>query len=288
MVNFETYQDQAKQTIQTYPGGDTVQATVPFLGIVGEVGSVISELKKRYRDGENYKQFQENLKEELGDVLWYISTIASQNELSLSSIASFNLDKIQGRFSKHSYSPTDFDADYPPEECFQDEFEVEFRSSSNQIEIIVGGKRIGDPITDNVHEEDGYRFHDIFHFGFVAFLGWSPVIRKLLKIKRKSKPKTDEVEDGARAAITEELISLFIFQHALDHQLYEYSDSVDTELLKNIQKLVRNTEVECCSMKQWEETIIKSYKVFHQLRQENGGRVLVSKKNRKIIFIGKN
>ena len=149
------------------------------------------------------------------------------------------------------------------------------------------GKQLGDDITDNSHKNDGYRFHDIFHLGYVAFLGWSPVIRKLMDIKRKSIEATDEIEDGARATITEELISLYIYNSAVDHQLFKYSNNVDTEILKTIQKLVSGIEVKNCTQKQWETAIINSYKVFDELKNNNGGRVLVSIKNKKLIYLGK-
>ncbi|MEN2469325.1 hypothetical protein [Burkholderia sp. GS2Y] len=60
-----------------------------------------------------------------------------------------------------------------------------------------------------------------FHLAYVAHLGWSPVIRALLKLKRKSDPKLDENEDGARAAIIEEGIATWIFNHADHHDFYE-------------------------------------------------------------------
>src|SRR5690606_27822577 len=118
--------------------------------------------------------------------------------------------------------------EYPIAEQFPREFEVEFivlkEDEKDKVRVInnTTGKQLGDDITDNSHENDGYRFHDIFHFGYVAYLGWSPVVRKLMEIKRKSIVVTDEVEDGARAAITEELVSLFIYNFAIDHQLFKY------------------------------------------------------------------
>ncbi len=74
---------------------------------------------------------------------------------------------------------------------------------------------------DNAHEADGYRFHDVFHLAFMATFGWSPVIRALLKRKRKSNPAIDNVEDGARAIIIEEAISAMVYEHAKDHNFYE-------------------------------------------------------------------
>ncbi len=61
------------------------------------------------------------------------------------------------------------------------------------------GINIGDRLTDNRLEPDDYRFHDVFHLAYAAILGWSPVLRALFKVKRKSCPKIDENQDGARA-----------------------------------------------------------------------------------------
>jgi NTP pyrophosphatase (non-canonical NTP hydrolase) len=292
---FSDYQFQAKKTIQDYIKGKEVNNIVPFLGLIGEAGSVITELKKNLRDGKAYTNYSNKLKEELGDVLWYISTIATENNLKLEEVAKENLKKIKDRFD--SEQPENFivyDEKYPPEEQFPREFEVEFKvvneSGKEKVRIINNNtnKQLGDDITDNSYKDDGYRFHDIFHLGYVAFLGWSPVIRKLIGIKRKSDNSTDEVEDGARAAITEELVSLYIYNYAIDHQLFKYSNSVDTEVLKTIKKLVSGIEVENCTKKQWETAIINSYKVFDELKNNNGGRVLVSIKNKKLTYLGKN
>lgn len=293
-MEFSEYQNNSKKTIQDYSKGKDINNIVPFLGLIGEAGSVISELKKSLRDGGTYTNYKKKLQEELGDVLWYISAIATENDLSLERIASDNLIKIKDRFElEQSVNFIVYDKDYLEAEQFPREFEVEFllvnEEGKEKVRVInnTSGKQLGDDITDNSHEEDGYRFHDIFHFGYVAFLGWSPVIRKLMKIKRKSDITTDEVEDGARAEITEELISLYIYSFAVDHQLFKYSNNVDTEVLKTIQKLVSGIEVKNCTQKQWETAIINSYKVFDELKNNNGGRVLVSIKNKKLIYLGK-
>lgn len=293
-MEFSEYQNNAKSTIQDYVKGKEVNKIVPFLGLIGEAGSVISELKKNLRDGNAYINYSNKLQEELGDVLWYISTIATENNLSLENIAKDNLIKIKDRFdSEQSENFIVYDEKYPPDEQFPREFEVEFKvvneDGKEKIRLInnTSKKQLGDDITDNSHKDDGYRFHDIFHLGYVAFLGWSPVIRKLMKIKRKSDEATDEVEDGARASITEELISLYIYNYAIDHQLFKYSNNVDSEVLKTIQKLVSGIEVENCTQKQWETAIINSYKVLDELKNNNGGRVLVSIKNKRLTYLGK-
>lgn len=294
-MEFSKYQEEAKKTIQDYMKGKEANKLVPFLGLIGEAGSVITELKKNLRDGNSYTNYKNKLKEELGDVLWYISTIATENEIGLEEIALQNLSKIKDRFDlEHSDKFIIYDENYPEEEQFPREFEVQFlvinEGDKEKVRIIDNstGNQIGDDITDNSHRDDGYRFHDIFHFGYVAYLGWSPVVRKLMGIKRKSNTAMDEVEDGARAAIIEELVSLYIYSYSSDHQLFKYSSNVDSEVLKTVQKLVSGIEVKDCTQKQWETAIINSYKVYDELRENKGGRVLVSIKNRKLIYLGKN
>lgn len=294
-MDFSEYQEAAKETIQDHASNDQLSEVVPFLGIIGEIGSVLTQLKIKLRDGDAYIAYKTKLSEELGDVLWYLSTIATQNNILLDDVVDLNLSKIKDRFLVTDPSEyIDFDSNYPASERFPDEFEIEFvayvEDKKNKLKIIDkrDGKLIGNPLTDNSYEDDGYRFHDIFHYGYLAILGWSPVIRKLLSLKRKSKPLVDENEDGARAQITEELISLFTYHHALEHDLLKYSDSVDSGIIKKVQNLVKNTEVKNCSGKQWERAILESYRIFNALRENNGGRVMVSKKNRSLIYLGKN
>lgn len=293
-MEFSSYQEEAKKTIQKNASSSDNVEIVPFLGIIGEIGSVVTQLKIKLRVGASYIAYKKKLKEELGDVLWYISTIATQNGLQLEDVALSNLEKIKDRFLvDETETYKDFDSNFPNSEKFPDEFEIEFISfceeGKNKLKIIDkrSGDMIGDPLTDNTYEEDGYRFHDIFHYGYLAVLGWSPVLRKLLKLKRKSDPIVDENEDGARSQITEELVSLYIYHHALDHNLLQYGTSVDSGLIKQVQNLVKNTEVKDCSGRQWEKAILNSYEIFNNLRKNDGGRVMVSRKNRSLIYLGK-
>lgn len=46
-------------------------------GLIGEAGSVVSELKKKRREREAYPVFRGRMVEEIGDVLWYFVRLAS-------------------------------------------------------------------------------------------------------------------------------------------------------------------------------------------------------------------
>lgn len=67
-MDIKEYQQEAAKTAQ-FPG-----ALYPLLGLVGEIGEVGEYLKKSIRDGLDDKA---RLTGELGDVLWYISAIAT-------------------------------------------------------------------------------------------------------------------------------------------------------------------------------------------------------------------
>lgn len=86
-MEFNTYQEKAKETIQKNATDERLTSIVPFLGIIGEVGSVVSQLKIKMRDGDAYVAYKNKLAEELGDVLWYVSAIAQLNDLKLDDVA---------------------------------------------------------------------------------------------------------------------------------------------------------------------------------------------------------
>jgi len=217
-VTFEEYQNKAAQTDQV-PGNEAEQKIVPLLGMAGEAGELLSEYKKHLRDGDAHRLFNEKIAEELGDLLWYLSNAATKFGLQMEDIASKNIQKTNARWGHGARSASldlfkYFDDEYPPEERLPRYFEVQIsdvlEDGAVKMRAYISGKQAGDALTDNAHSSDGYRFHDIFHLGFAAGLGWSPVTRKLLDCKRKSNPKTDEVEDGGRATAIEEGISAII------------------------------------------------------------------------------
>ena len=107
-MRLREYQKEAKKTDQFPRMPARADAPdkgelVPLLGLTGEVGALLSEYKKLLRDGPVHVRFEERLKEELGDTLWYISTVASRFGLSLEEIAVANLKKVEDRWSKPSY-----------------------------------------------------------------------------------------------------------------------------------------------------------------------------------------
>lgn len=79
----------------------------PLLGLFGETGSLLSEVKKKQRDQVSYAGYQQSVLEEFGDVLWYLAAVADRGHISLAEIG-VNLDR----------SLPDWQADGPPSVSF--------------------------------------------------------------------------------------------------------------------------------------------------------------------------
>ena len=93
-LNFNQYQNLSQRTAGHLNGGDPkLNLAISTLGLVGESGEV-SEIIKKYL-GHGHDIDADNVAKELGDVLWYISDLASQLGLSLENIAERNIEKLK-------------------------------------------------------------------------------------------------------------------------------------------------------------------------------------------------
>jgi hypothetical protein len=198
------------------------------------------------------------------------------------------MNRVIGRRMANNVQNTFFDSSFPEQERLPRRFNVQFEEvravPDAKVRITIDDQTIGDSITDNSHSNDFYRFHDVFHFSYVAVLGWSPCVRNMLRRKRKSDPKIDEVEDGARAIITEEAISLLVFSYAKQGSLFTESGRVDHILLKTIGRLVADFEVSNRSSSEWEKAILMGYEIFRSLVENRKGVVKVDMVNRELSF----
>lgn len=95
-MNFKDYQSEAAKTA-IYPSQH--KGIYPVLGLTGEAGEVAEKVKKLIRDKKGIadEEFKAMLEKELGDVLWYISAIATDYGLSLNKIAENNILKLLDR-----------------------------------------------------------------------------------------------------------------------------------------------------------------------------------------------
>jgi NTP pyrophosphatase (non-canonical NTP hydrolase) len=74
----------------------------PTMGLVNEAGEVAGKIKKIFRDknGEISEADRQALKEELGDVLWYLTQICTELDLTLEKVAATNLTKLFSRLER--------------------------------------------------------------------------------------------------------------------------------------------------------------------------------------------
>ncbi|WP_420464577.1 MazG nucleotide pyrophosphohydrolase domain-containing protein [Panacagrimonas sp.] len=280
-MDFDRYQELSFQTDQQSEKKDGQKGLlIPLLGLAGETGTLLAEFKKKLRDKQTYDGFDDRAEEELGDILWYVSNIASRLKLSMSKIAARNLLKTQERWpiDRDTSKRRVFDLDYPDAErlprqaairVFQDEKRVA------HLELVSKQCLLGDKLTDNAYDDDGYRFHDVLHLAHWAVLGWSPVARKMLGAKRRSNPEVDEVEDGARAAIIEELLVAFVYSNAKQHSLYRGAKHLDSEMLSTIKRLVLHLEVKERPVRDWDRAIQQGYAAFRFLREHGEATLLI-------------
>lgn len=292
-MDFNFYQQEAQKTDRV-PGRKNEQTgadlVVPLLGLAGETGELLSEYKKHLRDGHSHLLFKKRIAEELGDLLWYVANVAEKFDLELDDIAQGNLRKTQDRWGNQDSSALILDAEFADHERLPRKFEVELIEvvvkGVKKIRVSVNGKQIGDELTDNADDPDGYRFHDVFHLGYVAVLGWSPVIRKLLKKKRKSTPKIDEVQDGGRAQVIDESIAALVFDYAREHNWLNGVSDLDYQLLRTIKGITSLLEVKHRMMGEWQRAILLGFEVWRQVLATEGGRILVDLDAKDLKYLG--
>ena len=96
-MNFSDYQQKSRATAKYPVIGHAV--IYPTLGLTNEAGEVAGKIKKIFRDKEGIigEAEREALKAELGDVLWYLSQICTELDISLDEIAEYNLTKLLDR-----------------------------------------------------------------------------------------------------------------------------------------------------------------------------------------------
>ena len=362
--------DYDEKIIQTNKLGDD-NLRVLLFGLFGEVGSVMDTAKKETREKRAYSSLDADVVEELGDVLWYFTTICRelgdnieqiffeairdnnyehtlaasdtpvypisrlsnisdlvpQNEalitlgqtasallstteldaltkthlrcfahmflqviqsvkIPFAEIVRTNVEKTTGVFVDPILEkmPT-FDSDFEEEEQLPHNFEIEFMQRTNgQCYLRWNGVFIGDPLTDNIADEDSYRFHDVFHLAHAAILHWSPVFRALIKQKRKSNPKYDREQDGGRAIVVEEGLTAWIFSRAKKLDYFKDQTQLSLDLLKTVQDFVRGYEVADCPLSLWKCAILNGYEIFRKLKEHNGGIVVGNRETRTISY----
>lgn len=71
----------------------------PLLGLAGEVGELVNKVKKIFRDdaGILTEERRQAIRDELGDVLWYLARTSDEFGFTLSEIGDSNIARLQDR-----------------------------------------------------------------------------------------------------------------------------------------------------------------------------------------------
>lgn len=103
-MNLNEYQKLAKRTAA--PKDKKNELFHLVLGLMGESGEIAEKMKKIVRD--NASDFdaldKDDLKKELGDILWYIAILADYFDIELEEIGKKNIDKLASRLERGTIS----------------------------------------------------------------------------------------------------------------------------------------------------------------------------------------
>ncbi len=90
-MKFDDYQDKTGETA-VYPDEKAVEYLA--LGLNGEAGEVAEKIKKSIRDD---KELGDDVRDEIGDCLWYIARLLDELGYDMSDAAEANIDKLFDR-----------------------------------------------------------------------------------------------------------------------------------------------------------------------------------------------
>jgi NTP pyrophosphatase (non-canonical NTP hydrolase) len=94
-MSFDKYQKLASRTVNTNLSTDSMIANFA-LGLVSEGGEVGDIVKKQLFHG--HAEDKDSIRDELGDVLWYVANLARAYGISMEEVARRNVEKLKRRF----------------------------------------------------------------------------------------------------------------------------------------------------------------------------------------------
>lgn len=90
-MDFNKYQEEAMSFRM-----DTATDLYALLSLSAEVGELHTLVSKALRDGAK-DDFRDQVKKELGDILWNIAAVAADGGFALEEIAAANIEKLSSR-----------------------------------------------------------------------------------------------------------------------------------------------------------------------------------------------
>lgn len=95
-MELNKYQELALRTMSDIKNDPEQSLVNGALGLTGEAGEVADIIKKHQFHGHDLDE--QELKKELGDVLWYIACCASALNIDLNEIGVANIEKLKERY----------------------------------------------------------------------------------------------------------------------------------------------------------------------------------------------
>ncbi len=97
-MEFNEYQ---KKALTTASYDKKYKILYPALGLGNEAGEVLGKIKKWLRGddgkGKISSERKQAIKDELGDVLWYVATLSHDLDIKLNDVAVGNVEKLKSR-----------------------------------------------------------------------------------------------------------------------------------------------------------------------------------------------
>jgi hypothetical protein len=182
-----------------------------------------------------------------------------------------------------------FDDDFPPGERIPRNLEVTLQAAPGPfgevVRMTVNGLPVGNPLTDNARSETGYRWHDTLHLAHAVCLGWSPVLRSLAGLKRRSDALADHVEDGGRAIVADESIAWAVFCNARNRSWYEHQPP-DRGLLEYVHEMTYALEASVRRPEEWAHAISTGIRCLRAVWLHGGGSLRGDLETRSLVFGG--
>lgn len=99
-MDFRQYE--SSPALQHVVGKDEYVTYILSLGLTEEAGEVAGKIKKLFRnnDGVVTEELRQDIKKELGDVLWYLTKLGHHFGMTLEEIAVANVEKLNSRMQR--------------------------------------------------------------------------------------------------------------------------------------------------------------------------------------------
>jgi NTP pyrophosphatase (non-canonical NTP hydrolase) len=94
-MDMQAYQEQVKRTCATTEDKETLK--LALIGMQGELGEIAEPLKKYLWSGHALPA-PSHLKDEIGDLIWYIATLCNALGIDLTEAVQRNIQKLQVRY----------------------------------------------------------------------------------------------------------------------------------------------------------------------------------------------